>query len=71
MKSPLVSDETILAQRETGMIRYDVKTLLVESPHFRQGVLMNEEEFNPALHKRIEATTPLQKTSDVKKPKVK
>ena len=53
------------------MIRYDVKTVRVESQHVAQGVLINEDAFNPALHKKIELKKPEQMPADVKKIKVK
>lgn len=53
------------------MIRYDVKTVRVESEHFPQGVLMNEAAFDPALHKKIGDEKPVQKMSSVKKAAVK
>lgn len=53
------------------MIRYDVKTVRVESPHVAQGVLINEDEFNPVLHKKMEPQKPEQMPADVKKTKVK
>lgn len=53
------------------MIRYNTKTVRVESTHVAQGVLINEDDFNPALHKKIEPHKPEQMPADVKKSKVK
>lgn len=49
------------------MIRYDVKTVRVESEHFPQGVLVNEATFDPQLHKLLNDEKPVQKPISVKK----
>lgn len=43
------------------MIRLPLKTMRVKSPHFAEGVLINQNMFDPDKHVKMEATKSIRK----------